>query len=102
MSIANEFEHALASASAAAPGLSSEALRRDLASRLAPLVRCALRRQCGLPNVVDWVQRRAAALERAGDAGDHAGRLARQLCDELLTARLPRVGGVAVDTTVGL
>jgi hypothetical protein len=60
--------------------------RAMMEERLLPLVRRALRSRIGLPALVDWVHRSAAALEGESqrDADRTARGLTRLLCDLLL------------------
>jgi hypothetical protein len=68
--------------------------RRDreiMEERLLPLVRRALRSRIGLPALVGWVHRSAAALDGGSQRdADHTARgLTRLLCDLLLLPETP-------------
>jgi hypothetical protein len=65
--------------------------RASMEERLLPLVRRALRSRIGLPALVGWVHRSAAALDGGSqrDADRTARGLTRLLCDLLLHPETP-------------
>jgi hypothetical protein len=76
------------------------ALQHELEDNLEPLVRCALRRGAGLPAVVQWVQKNAAALGTV-DLSQAAPRIARLLSAGLIEELGPRERRPGLETVLG-